>query len=223
MSRWALFFKATLQFNKWKGLVEVARLPLFFLMAVGIVLFMANGNATAEVLLFQSPQEAPPTESPPAEPTATPLPPPIETPVPVEAATSEPVTAPTEELVPLEANPVEEIVTEEIIPLEPVPTEEPVIEQATDNSTLELTEGAVPPGPQPRPISLNEREEEVLDEAEGGPRNFILNRAQLIDTVAISGAYLWLCCGIGLLLFAPLSLLLLYVRGRSKIIREDNW
>jgi hypothetical protein len=45
----------------------------------------------------------------------------------------------------------------------------------------------------------------------------------LIDTVVVSSAYIWLCCGVSLFLLVPLFLLFVYIRGRSKIMQEENF
>lgn len=58
------------------------------------------------------------------------------------------------------------------------------------------------------------------DETMDSP-NFILDRVELIDSVVVSGAYLWLCCGVALFLLVPIFMLILYIRGRSKMGQDD--
>lgn len=110
-------------------------------------------------------------------------------------------------------------------PVEQPPAEQAPVEQApVEQPPLDKT-GApiVPVPPTPEPIR-RDREEAPPDEVEGGgPAQFILDQAELIDTVVVSGAYVWLCCGVSLFLLAPLVLLFVYIRGRSKIIREEGY
>jgi hypothetical protein len=50
--------------------------------------------------------------------------------------------------------------------------------------------------------------------------NLILDQAEFIDSVVVSFAYIWLCCGVALILVIPLIFLFLQIRGRSKLNRE---
>ena len=219
MSRWASTRTKTIQpCQKLGQQAGLNRLTGLFIVAVLFVFVIAGKTATAEVL-FQSPQ------SPPAEPqpTATPLPPeptPIPpTPLPPEPAPAEQAieVAPTAEALPdVEEVPVEQQIVEPTSTPLPPPTEVP-----TATAELQAEAEVAPEVPEPQPIERSRRREEVVDQS--GPRNFILDQAELIDTVAVSGAYIWLCCGFGLLLIAPLFLLLLYIRGRSRIIQDDNF
>jgi hypothetical protein len=78
-----------------------------------------------------------------------------------------------------------------------------------------------PAAPQP---SRREREDTLpAEEESSGPSQFILDQAEFIDTVVVSGAYVWLCCGVGLFLLVPLALLFFYIRGRSKIINRAGY
>ncbi|MBE7555027.1 MAG: hypothetical protein HS126_28585 [Anaerolineales bacterium] len=124
-------------------------------------------------------------------------------------------------LSPIDQFPVEQV------PVQPAPAEQapaqPVAPvEAAPGATPPVVEGGAPAPPTPEPVSRREREETPVDE-EGGPSNFILDQAELIDTVVVSGAYIWLCCGVSLFLLVPLFLLFVYVRGRSKIIREEGY
>ena len=60
------------------------------------------------------------------------------------------------------------------------------------------------------------------DEAAESP-NFILDEVELIDSVVVSGAYLWLCCGVILFLLVPMFMLVLYIRGRSKMGQDEGF
>jgi hypothetical protein len=122
---------------------------------------------------------------------------------------------------PIDQPPVEEI------PIQPAPFEqapaEPVAPvEAAPEATPPAVQAGAPIPPTPEPVSRRERERAPLDE-EGGPSNFILDQAELIDTVVVSGAYVWLCCGVSLFLLVPLFLLFVYIRGRSKIIQEEGY
>ena len=219
MGQWALFYATILQlYRKFFQENGAGRLALFFVAATLFVFVIAGKNVTAEVL-FQSPQ-SPPAEpeptAPPPPPEPTPLPPPSPTPEPVEVT---PAPQESIQVEPTEAPPPTE---------EPLPAaEEAAIEQQAVEPTV-----APPPTAEPElqaeiaPVELEpverSRERAEVAETEDG-RNFILDQAELIDTVAISGAYIWLCCGFGLLLMAPLSLLLLYVRGRSRVLQDEGF
>lgn len=226
MGRWALSYATILQrYRKFFQENGAGRLALFFVAATLFVFVIAGKNVTAEVL-FQSPQ-SPPAEpeptAPPPPPEPTPLPPPSPTPAPVEV---EPAPQESIQVEPTEAPPP----TEELLPA----AEEAAIEQQAVEPTVtppptaapaaepELQAEVAPVELEPQPIERSRGQEETVAETEAG-RNFILDQAELIDTVAISGAYLWLCCGFGLLLMAPLSLLLLYVRGRSRVLQDEDF
>lgn len=110
-------------------------------------------------------------------------------------------------------------------PVEQAPVEQPPVEQApVEQPPLDKT-GApiVPVAPTAEPIQRNRREAPLEEVEGGGPAQFILDQAELIDTVVVSGAYVWLCCGVSLFLLVPLVLLFVYIRGRSKIIREEGY
>jgi hypothetical protein len=110
-------------------------------------------------------------------------------------------------------------------PVAQPPIEQPPVEQApVEQPPLDKT-GApiVPVAPTAEPIQRNRREAPLEEVEGGGPAQFILDQAELIDTVVVSGAYVWLCCGVSLFLLVPLVLLFVYIRGRSKIIREEGY
>lgn len=225
MGRWALFYATILQlYRKFFQENGAGRLALFLVAATLLVFVIAGKNVAAEVL-FQSPQ-SPPTEpeptAPPPPPEPTPLPPPSPTPEPVEVAPVpqesiqvEPTEAPPPTEEPLPA--VEEAAIEQQV-VEPTVTPPPT---AAPTAEPELQAEVAPGELEPQPIERS-RGQETAAEAEED-RNFILDQAELIDTVAVSGAYVWLCCGFGLLLMAPLSLLLLYVRGRSRVLQDEDF
>lgn len=111
-------------------------------------------------------------------------------------------------------------------PAEQAPVEQPPVEQppAAEQPPLDKTGAPIVPVPPTSEPIRRDREEAPPDEVEGGgPAQFILDQAELIDTVVVSGAYVWLCCGVSLFLLVPLVLLFVYIRGRSKIIREEGY
>ena len=183
---------------------------LFFLMAASVLAFLLiDGTVAAEVLL-QSPQSPPAEEPQPEPPTPTPPPPPP-TPVPTEPPVEE--AAPVQQE-PTKADPIEPPQVEPTPTIPPEPTPTPLPSPTEPQPTQ--------PIPQPEPVDLRGDGANFEAEEEGGP-NFILDQIELIDTIAISGAYLWLCCGVGLLLSLPIFLLILYVRGRSRILQEETY
>ena len=114
-------------------------------------------------------------------------------------------------------------------PAEQPPTEQPSAEQPPAEqapiepvSPLEPSTNEAPLAPQEPLPEVPERGGGELPLEDEQTSNFILDRAELIDTVVVSGAYVWLCCGVILFLLIPLSLLLLFIRGRSKIIQEEG-
>lgn len=196
------------------------RLALLLAIAVFLIPALIQPKAVAGAL-FQSPQSPPPSqpaEAPPPAPTATPPPPPTAAPPPSEPVqTTSESEAPIEEPSPTPTQVLPEPAATEPVPVEAAaPTEELLPTQPVESA------GAQPAGPLPQPVDVRRDDSQVQPE-EGGDPNFVLDQAELIDTVAISGAYVWLCCGIGLLLVAPLFFTVLYVRGRSKIIREEGF
>ena len=179
--------------SRFKALVGSIRLPLLFVAALTLTLFLASGNVTAE-RLFQSPQ-SPPPQPPPAQP------------APEQPAPEQP---------------------------QP-PAEQPTAEQPTiDQTTVDQTSPVQPtseaaPAPPLEPLApvttgddfaSNDQYEELPPSS--GDTPMVLDEAELIDSVFVSFAYVWLCCGVILLLLIPLVLLILYIRGRSKIVNEES-
>ncbi|MCB0209437.1 MAG: hypothetical protein KDJ52_08910 [Anaerolineae bacterium] len=219
MNRWALLLSALLALFE-KRFSGMPRFMALFGVALGITLFLSQG-AWAETL-FQSPASPVTEEANPAQ--NQPFGPDDETEDPF-APSSQPETedpfAPSSESEPqdpLDLSQPQDTFEEES-PGNVV--EDPLVEPAQevnepnplDADTVSPTESA-PPAEELRPVRLERDEEE-------GSRNFILDQAELIDTVVVSTAYVWLCCGIGLFLLIPLVFLFLQIRGRHKIIKEE--
>ncbi|MFN8457493.1 MAG: hypothetical protein U0401_23010 [Anaerolineae bacterium] len=175
----------------------VIRLILLFGASLELTLWLATGQVNAD-FLFQSPESpAPPPfiESGQAQP-------PVEQPPAQPASEQQPPTV--EQPPPVEQPPV-------VDPNAPQPPIEP------------SPPAAVAPTPPPPEPARRNREEPPEAEADAGPSNFILDQAELIDTVVVTSAWVWLCCGILLLLIVPLFFVVVYIRGRRKIIDQEDY
>ena len=206
MSRWAAFYFTVFQnlkhiLNTFFSYFELGRLATLFIIAITLTLFIADNNAIADKL-FQSPAsppaqptptQPPPTEQPPAEP------PPAEPP-PAEQPPAQPPVEPAES-VPEFESPVPEPLPEGG---EPPPFVQPTVETRADDFFEEES-------------SFSDEDEEASSS------NFIWDWAELIDSVVVSSAYVWLCCGVVLLLLIPLFFLFLQIRGQIKIQREEDF
>jgi len=197
------------------------RIVALFLVSILVTLWIANSSVTAESL-FQSPEspvappptQPPPTQPPPTQPPPTqppPTQPPPTEPPPVEQPPTEPPPAeqPPAEQPPAEQPPVDQPATTE--PATPTP-------QPTDTQTI------APEQPTPsisRPP--RSRSDQDMSGEDGDASNLILDEAEFIDTVVVSGAYVWLCCGVILFLLVPIFMLILYIRGRSKVSQDRNF
>jgi hypothetical protein len=199
------------------SLMNSGRLCLIFVVTLVLVFLLASGNVTAE-MLFQSPQsppEQPPAEQPPAEQPPAEQPPAEQPPTEQPPAEQPPVEQPPAEQPPVEQPPAEQP------PAEQPPAEQPPAEQPpTEQSSTEQPTGQTPLPAEPLPPVMTE--EEAFAEDEQTPSDLVLDRAELIDSIIVSGAYVWLCCGVMLLLLIPLLLLFLYIRGRSKMAQEED-
>jgi len=192
---------------------DLNRLALLFSISVILTLWVAGGSATAE-MLFQSPQSpVPEQQAPPAQPQPT-APPPVEQ-APVE---QQPV-----EQQPAASEQIEQTGTGQSTTDEPAAEVETPIEPVDETSS----ESLIPEEPAPEPESFGpepvELDEDLFTDGEAGPPNFILDRIELIDSVVVSTAYVWLCCGVLLFLLVPVFMLFLYLRGRSQIAREEGF
>ena len=168
------------------------RLAALFLLALALTVFVADEDVIADIL-FQSPA-SPPTQPPAEEAPAQP---------PAQAAPTEqePPAAPTE-------------ATEFASPIAPI-DESPV--------TPALSTSTEPPTfVQPTPLPRSRSRDDIVIIEEQSSSQFILDQVEFIDTIVVSGAYAWLCCGIMLLLLVPLVFLLLQIRGQIKIQREED-
>ncbi|MDM8532651.1 hypothetical protein QUF63_15890 [Anaerolineales bacterium HSG25] len=126
---------------------------------------------------------------------------------PTESAPSTEEPALTEE-VPI----IEEPAPTEVID-QPVETVEParLLEEPAPEDLESLPELIVPTIP-PR--------DEPVEESSG--QNLIFDRAEFVDTILVFISWFWLCCGFGALLMVPLLLLVLQIRGGSKLRRAKK-
>jgi hypothetical protein len=185
------------------------KVAVLFTAAVTLSFLVTNGNVAAGPM-FQSPPS--PVEPPPAAP--------------VQAENAAPAEqgAPTSE--------VEAPAGEQGAPTGEV--EAPAGEQTAPTSEVEAPAGAVTPvseqeaplepapepPPAPEPVEPRVREVRPNDIESDTSSNLILDQAEFIDSVVVSFAYFWLCCGVALILVIPLIFLFLQIRGRSKLYKE---
>lgn len=117
-------------------------------------------------------------------------------------------------------SPVEQPPAVEQPPVDQPPLVDPNTSQSPELSPPAAGAPAPPPPAEPARRNREERPEEEINE---GPSNFILDQAELIDTVVVTGAWVWLCCGILLILIVPLFFVVMYIRGRRKIIDQEDY
>ena len=184
---------------RFSSLASSARLTLLFVIALSLTFFLASGNVTAE-RLFQSPQ-SPPAQPPPEQPAP-------EQPAPEQPAPEQP--APEQPQPPAEQPATDQTTVQQSSPIQPT-------DEAAPAPTLEPL-APVTAGDDPAPGN-DYQEPPPVDE----DTPMVLDEAELIDSVFVSLAYVWLCCGVILLLLIPLVLLILYIRGRSKIVNEEGF
>jgi len=207
MSRWASRHSSIefYQNRLWPPLISLGRLSLLLVIALLLTFLLATGNVTAE-RLFQSPP-SPPAPPPTQEP-APPQPEPAQ-PAPEQPATEQPA-------------------PEQPAPAQPSTEQPPTQQPAPQTPALQpVSPLTMPPGQEPLPeesvipVGAGKDSSASVDEAEAP--GLALDRAELIDTIIVSGAYIWFCCGIILIPLIPLTLLFLYIRGRRKIIEEEDF
>jgi hypothetical protein len=167
--------------------------------ALVVAAVLSPGTVTASLLAFQSastPTPVPPTPVPPP-PTPTPVPPSPPTETPVQPTPVPPTQAPP----PATAVPSEPTPTAiQPPPPTPVPTMFPTpVMLPAPTPTLLPPPPPLPP-PTPPPVS--------------GSNQPIVNWVKFWDTIAVTFAYPWLCCGVALLLLVPVVLLFLEIKGR---------
>jgi len=182
--------------NRWLAWLGVA-------LAVAAVL--SPGTVTASLLAFQSSPVATPV---PPEPTPTP-PPPTSTPVPPPQPTATLIqptpVPPTPAPAPTTAVPPAQPAPTQIQPTQPIP--EAPITPAMSPTTLIFP--ALTPTPRPFPPTST-------PQPASGVNQPIVNWVKFWDTIVVTIAYPWLCCGVALLLMVPVVLLFLEIKGRRR-------
>jgi hypothetical protein len=191
--------------------------------SLGLALLMRGSMALARST-FQTPLDTP-TPQPtatlaPAEtpflPTATPAPPAEATPTP--PPTDEGPDLPTLTVAP--PQPAATLAASPTVPpsptleaTSPVPTVEPTLPPTP--TTVVPVESPPPPAPPPAGPEPQGEEPAALPEPPSsglGPTEVAL----LIDSLIVAGGYIWLCCGVVLVLFIPVALLWLNRRGKRR-------
>ncbi len=164
--------------------------------------------------LFQSPQDTPtptPTLAPTLAPTAT-----AEI-LPSATATAEAPAPTTTETATIPPSPPTETpvlaVTATLVPTNPptptpVPTETPVIPTATLAPAV-ATSTPVPAG------------QDGTDRYAQEESNLLFNWTMLFDSVALGMSYVWLCCGVLVLVGVPIFFISLWVAGRRREQGEE--
>lgn len=171
--------------------------------------FVLEVGSSARSGLFQSPPSD--ADTPPAEPSA---PVPDETPVltPTLTVTSTLDVTPTVPVPPTN---------------EPVPSPEPV-EQVAEPTAVPPTPAGVQETPTTEPAPT---EPPVVDEPEGTPQRYVDDEStvrfeygQLFDSVALGASYLWLCCGVLVLILIPVLFITLWIasRRRKSLAEEES-
>ena len=198
--------------------VPLVRLTLLFIASVLLTLLVAGGNAAAG-RLFQSPQSPPAQPAPAVEQAQPPAAVPAQ---PVEQAPAQP--QPVDQAQPVQPE-VQQVSPEQPQSSAPIP-EESLVPAAQPGETQPLQD-QLPLEPETggQPVdtleSSRDLERTSPGEESSDSQNFIMDRAEFIDSVIVSGAYVWACCGIGLLLLVPIFLLVVEIRGRGKLRRRD--
>lgn len=168
-------------------------MALLFVAALSITFALTGASATAESL-FQSPQS-------PQSPVGAEVAPPVQ---PVEPAAPQ---QPPDSAAPAPDAVVPSAAGES----QPAPVD--AGQSASEGETL------LPP-PLPEPERRSSRDSTPLADADS---QMVVDQAEFIDTVVVSFAYVWLCCGIVLILVIPLVFLFLHIRGRSKMLKEEQY
>jgi hypothetical protein len=186
--------------------------------AILIAVALAPGTVTASRLAFQSSEE--PTPIPPTPtaipPTPTPIPlPPTPTPIPPALPPTPTSEVPAPAQAPTQAPPTQVVPTQAPAPSGEQPTQpapSPAVEP-TQPPPVPPTQRPSPPAQATRTPNTRSVPEEDLP-AKVGADQPVINWVKFWDTLAVTFAYPWLCCGLGLLLLVPLVLLFLEIKGR---------
>lgn len=134
--------------------------------------------------------------------------------------------------------PAEEAAAEEAAPAPAEETGETTVEQQQSplpQPTDEIIQSPLPPPQSPVATPLPPVQPSTLEplqqptplpyatSTQSSDTPMVLDEAELIDTLVVSGAYIWLCCGLIMFLLIPLFMIILYIRGRGKIVKEESF
>ncbi len=200
-----------------------AHLLILLVASLGLVLLMRGSMATARST-FQTPLDTPTplptaTEAPAATDTPLPLPTDTATPPPTDEGPDLPTpsaTLPPPEETPAASPTPQPSPTSGVTPATatPVPPTAPVTQPVP--TTAVPTAGPVST-PSPQPTGSQFQEPETLIAPEPAPSGITPTElAVLIDSLIVAGGYIWLCCGVLLVLFIPVALLWLNRRGKRR-------
>lgn len=172
------------------------RYPIvLFITAVCLTLLITTGQVNATSYLFQSPPAEPAEEQ-------------------TEPRREEPPAQEQEQQAPTETQPSPAETQPDDAPVDSAPTQAEPTLPPTSEESVPIESQAQPPPPESRQLDTTADED--------GSRGFIFDRAEFIDTILIFGSYIWACCGLILLLSVPLFLLLLQIRGSSKLRKKKR-
>ncbi len=178
----------------------VVRLAPWFLIAILITFGLLRADLAATGALFQSPEG---TFQSPALPTAEPVVPPTAAPT-QPPAVAEP-TVPGSEAAPIVTATVEMTVTmpPTVLPVETAPT----VGVPTNTPEVLETPEVVPETPEPEPTDASDRYAE-------GDSGLKFEWSMLFDSVALGLTYVWLACGVLILLGIPAFFGMLWLVSR---------
>jgi hypothetical protein len=174
-----------------RELQAVLKLAPWLLLSLLLAAFLWHADLNAVSGLFQSP----------ATPTAT-LPP---------TATEEPSPVPTEP--PL--TPTEVVTPTATATLAPTATPTPEIPAGGSATPTDLPP-ASPTPTQPPPTPAGDENPRYTDDAD-----LAYDWGMLFDSVALGLSYIWLCCGVLLLLAVPVFFVVLWVMGKRRQEQEE--
>ena len=178
--------------------------------ALLIAAVLSPGMAGASRLAFQSPESPPPeaTATEASPPTLTPAPPPPTQP-PAPKATQPPAPKATQPPAPPQAVPTEAAPAHATPATQTTPaTQATPPATASPSPTTKATQA-----PAPSPTVRPTRTPTPAPDAEG---EATINWVKFWDTLVVWLAYPWMCCGVGLLLLVPVTLLYLEISGRRR-------
>ena len=185
---------------------SLLKLAIWLIISLVVVAFVSRGQLSADPGLFQSdvsPTPEPDTPTPTATLEATTEPT-------VEATATTPAEPPT--------------ATQPVVPTQPpaasATTAPTVAPQPSNTSPPAFTATQMPPSATSQPSTVVGPTAQVPADAQrysGDESDVSFDWGMLFDTVALGVSYVWLCCGILLLLAIPLVFVVLWVASRRRV------